>query len=90
VRHAVNLPTVELGPIQAGMQRIAIVNDNDAGMIAAITQVLGAAKLNIEDMINKARSDLAYTLIDVSGMLDEAVLTRLRQLKGVRSVRVCH
>jgi len=70
--------------------RIAIVNDNDAGMIAAITQVLGAAKLNIEDMINKARSDLAYTLIDVSGMLDEAVLTRLRQLKGVRSVRVCH
>jgi len=90
VRNFVNLPAVELGAIPEGIWRLAIVNDNDAGMIAAITQVLGEAKLNIEDMINKARGDLAYTLIDVSGMLDETVLNRLRQLKGVRSARVCH
>ncbi len=90
VRNAVNLPAVELGAIPEGTWRLAIVNDNDAGMIAAMTQVLGAAKLNIEDMINKGWDDLAYTLIDVRGELSEPVLSQLRQLKGVRSARVCH
>ncbi len=90
VRNSVNLPDVELGAIPAGSHRIALVNDNDAGMIAAMTRVLSDAGLNIEDMINKARDDLAYTLIDVSGSMDEDVLNRLRQLEGVRSARVCH
>jgi len=90
VRNSVNLPDVELGPVPAGMQRLAIVNDNDAGMIAAITQVLGAANLNIEDMVNKSRDELAYTLIDVTGALESAHLQQLQALQGVRSVRVCH
>ena len=90
VQRSVNLPEVELGPIPEGAHRIAIVNDNDAGMIAAMTQVLGEANLNIEDMINRAREDLAYTLIDVSGSLTDQALEALRAVPGVRSVRVCH
>ncbi len=90
VQRSVNLPEVELGAIPEGAHRIAIVNDNDAGMIAAMTQVLGEANLNIEDMINRAREDLAYTLIDVSGSLTDQALEALRAVPGVRSVRVCH
>ena len=90
VRHSVNLPAVELGAVPAGLQRLAIVNDNDAGMIAAITQVLGEARLNIEDMVNKSRDALAYNLIDVSGTITPAHLQQLQALAGVRSVRICH
>lgn len=90
VHNSVNLPAVELGPVPAGLQRLAIVNDNDAGMIAAMTRVLGEAKLNIEDMVNKSRDALAYTLIDVSGSLESDHLRHLQALQGVRSVRVCH
>ena len=90
VHRSVNLPEVELGAIPEGAHRIAIVNDNDAGMIAAMTRVLGEAKLNIEDMINRARDELAYTLIDVTGPLADQGLDALRAVPGVRSVRVCH
>jgi D-3-phosphoglycerate dehydrogenase len=46
------------------------------------------AKLNIIDMLNKSRGDLAYTLIDVDQTLPEAVLDKIRAIAGVLAVRV--
>ncbi|MBF6057030.1 MULTISPECIES: 3-phosphoglycerate dehydrogenase family protein [Thiomicrorhabdus] len=89
VQDSVNLPNVPVEPQGDGISRIAIVNRNQAGILAEITETLGRENLNIEDMINKSRGEIAYTLIDLQGEVDQTLLLRLRQLPNVLSARLC-
>ncbi|WP_319381519.1 phosphoglycerate dehydrogenase [Thiomicrorhabdus sp.] len=89
VQDSVNLPNVSVEPQGKEVSRIAIVNRNQAGILAEITETLGRENLNIEDMINKSRGEIAYTLIDLQGKVDPALLLCLRQLPNVLSARLC-
>ena len=44
--------------------------------------------INIFDMLNKSRGDIAYTIIDIEGELDESISEKLLEIKGIKSVRV--
>jgi len=57
-------------------------------MVGQISTAMADAKLNIIDMINKSRGDLAYTMIDVDKALPESVLNKIRGIAGVLAVRV--
>ena len=87
VRNSVNFGAVDLGPIAAD-GRIAVFHKNVQGMIGSITQVLAETDLNIENMANKSRGDNAYTLLEVSGTLDDAIVERISGLENVYRVRV--
>lgn len=87
VRNSVNFGAVDLGPI-AGDGRIAIFHKNVQGMIGSITQVLAETDLNIENMANKSRGDNAYTLLEVTGRLDDSIAERIAALDNVYRVRV--
>jgi D-3-phosphoglycerate dehydrogenase len=87
VRHSVNFPEAVL-PRISGTERIAVANSNVPNMVGQVSTVLAAAGLNIAELLNRSRSEYAYTLIDVEGRVDESVMTRIRQIDGVLSARL--
>jgi D-3-phosphoglycerate dehydrogenase len=87
VRNSVNFPEAVLPRTQNSM-RLAIANENVPNMVGQISSALANAKLNIADLLNKSRGDLAYTLIDVDGSaIPESVVKQLQAIPGVLSVR---
>ena len=86
IRNSVNFPEAIL-PRTAGVVRLAIANANVPNMVGQISTALAGAKLNIADLLNKSRGDLAYTLLDVDGSVPEAVIDQIRHIEGVLSVR---
>jgi len=67
--------------------RLGIANANVPNMVGQISTVLAEAKLNIHNMVNKSKGDMAYTLVDVDSGVSEAVLAKLRAIEGVLKVR---
>jgi D-3-phosphoglycerate dehydrogenase len=86
IRNSVNFPEAVLART-SGATRVAIANENVPNMVGQISTALAAANLNIADLLNKSRGDVAYTLIDVDGAVPETVVERLRQIGGVLAVR---
>jgi len=88
VRNAVNFPESVLPRTQNSV-RLAIANENVPNMVGQISSALASASLNIADLLNKSRGDLAYSLIDVDGAnIPDSVVQQLRAIPGVLSVRV--
>ena len=87
VRHAVNFPDAALAR-EPGTTRIAIANANVPNMVGQISTALAAAELNIADLLNQSRGELAYTIIDTDGTIPDSLLTRIRAIRGVLSARV--
>jgi len=86
IRHSVNFPDAVL-PRPSGTTRLAVANENVPNMVAEISSGLAAATLNIANLLNKSRGDLAYTLIDVDGQIPASVLDAIGKVPGVLSVR---
>lgn len=86
VRNAVNFPEINLARARDGY-RIAVVNSNVPNMLGQISTELAEAGLNIIEMLNKSREDIAVTLIDVDGEPIEAAIRRIAGIAGVLSVR---
>jgi len=85
VRNSVNFPEAVLPRV--GGHRVAIANDNVPNMVGQISTCLADASLNIADLLNKSRGDVAYTLIDTEGPVTPDVLAKLRAIPGVLSAR---
>ena len=73
--------------VQVGGNRVAIANENVPNMVGQISTCLAEAGLNIADLLNKSRGDLAYTIIDTEAPIPPEVLARLRAIPGVLSAR---
>ena len=85
VANAVNFPDVAMAR-ESGF-RVAIANANVPNMLGQISTAMASAGLNIHNMVNKSRGDMAYTLVDVESAVSEAVLDSLRGISGVLAVR---
>jgi len=86
ILNSVNFPEMQMP--RAGGPRIAIANSNVPNMVGQISSVLAHAGINIDDMLNRSRGELAYNLVDVSGDVSDGVLDQLRGIEGVLSVRL--
>jgi D-3-phosphoglycerate dehydrogenase len=87
VRNSVNYPEAVLSRVP-GTTRLAIANSNVPNMVGQISTCLAGARINIADLLNKSRSEYAYTLIDVDGVVGEDLLVRIRAIAGVLSARL--
>jgi D-3-phosphoglycerate dehydrogenase len=85
VRNAVNFPDVSMG--RGSAWRVAIANANVPNMLGQISTTMAHAGLNIHNMVNKSRGDMAYTLVDVDSAVEEPVLAALAAIEGVLAVR---
>ena len=67
---------------------LAITNRNKPGMLGNILSILAAGGINVVDMLNRSRDDIAYNLIDVEGAPVDEVLGQIRAVEGVVNVRL--
>ena len=82
IRNSVNFPTCEL-PVKAGHKRIIIANKNIPNMISEITSLLADNNINIGDMLNKSKGELAYNIIDIDGEVSDDILDKLHKVDGI-------
>jgi D-3-phosphoglycerate dehydrogenase / 2-oxoglutarate reductase len=85
ILNAVNFPNVQMP--RESRYRVGIANANVPNMLAQISTTLGEANLNIHDMLNKSRGEMAYTLVDVDSPVSHAVIEKIAAIHGVLSAR---
>jgi D-3-phosphoglycerate dehydrogenase len=86
IKNSVNFPECSLE--RSGKARITISNKNEPGMIEKITGLLAENKLNITDMINKSKGNVAYNIIDIEGDTASDLVDKIKSIGGVLAVRV--
>jgi D-3-phosphoglycerate dehydrogenase len=85
VVNAVNFPDVVMG--RESPYRVGIANANVPNMLGQISTAMAKAGLNIHNMLNKSRGEMAYTLVDVDSPVPETVIASLKAIDGVLMVR---
>lgn len=85
IKNSVNFPIVKLSRTDG--HRVTIVNSNVPDMIGQISSALANKGMNIIDMLNKSKDNIAYTIIDIDKPADDGLITDLKNIEGVLSVR---
>ena len=87
IRNSVNYPACDMGVCsQAG--RIAIFHKNITNMLNQFTAVIGEKNINISDMTNKSRGEVAYTMLDIENVATQDLVESLQKIDGVFRVRI--
>ena len=84
IQNSVNLPNCSLP--SSGVGRVTIIHKNIKNMLGKFTEIL--SDVNISDMINKSKNDIAYTIINTDHKVDDAVIKKLEAIDDVIAVRV--
>jgi D-3-phosphoglycerate dehydrogenase / 2-oxoglutarate reductase len=85
VQNAVNFPNVAM-PRESNF-RIAVANSNVPNMLGQISTAMANAGLNIHNMMNKSKGDVAYTLVDIDSVVPKKVIDAIAGIEGVLAVR---
>jgi D-3-phosphoglycerate dehydrogenase len=67
--------------------RVAIANANVPNMVGQISSAMAGAGLNIHNMMNRSKGEMAYTLVDVDSPVNKSLIEGLARIKGVLAVR---
>jgi len=86
ILHSVNFPPVQLE--RSANFRLALTNRNVPKTLGNITSVLADRNINVVDMLNQSRDEIAYNLIDISAAPDPALIAALSEIDSVMNVRV--
>ena len=87
ITNSVNFPEAVL-PLLPGKTRLCISNANVPNMVGQISTTLANHRLNIADLLNKSRGDIAYTLVDVDSGVPQTAVEEIARIEGVLNVRV--
>ena len=86
IRNSVNFPPTKMA--RNGGTRITFANSNVPKVLGSVLAVLADAELNVVDMVNKSRGDIAYNIIDVEGDIDADIEEAIAAVEGVIRLRV--
>lgn len=86
IRNSVNFPQLQLDRV--GGFRLSITNENVPRILGSVLSILADANINVMDMLNKSRGEIAYNLIDVATEPSDELLDQMRALDGVVNVRL--
>ena len=86
ITNSVNYPQTRMA--RDGGYRITFANDNTPGVLGAVLSVLAEQEVNVIDMVNKSRNEMAYNIIDVESEPTEAIVAAIAAVKGVKQLRV--
>ncbi len=87
IHNSVNFPEIEM-PRAGSENRLLVVNSNVPHMIERISSVISNAVLNINNMVNRSRGEIACTLVDVDKVIPPSIVDDLRTKEGVLTVRI--
>ena len=85
IQNAVNFPDVSMP--RESPYRVGIANSNVPNMLGQISTAMADAGLNIHNMLNKSKGEMAYTLVDVDSVVPPKVIEHIAAIKGVLTVR---
>ena len=85
IQNAVNFPNVSM-PRESNF-RLAVANSNVPNMLGQISTAMANAGLNIHNMVNKSRGEMAYTLLDVDSQVKQGAIDAIAGIEGVLAVR---
>ncbi len=85
--NSVNFPNCVL-PLRPNLKRLLIANKNIPNMISEMTSLLAKNGINIYDMLNKSRGDVAYTIIDTEDKVSQDMIEKIGAIDGVKMVRM--
>jgi D-3-phosphoglycerate dehydrogenase / 2-oxoglutarate reductase len=88
IKNSVNFPNVFMDRNPGTSSRITFSNDNVSGVLGHVLSVLAENKVNVLDMVNKSRGEVAYNIIDVAVAPSASVIDALTKVNHVISVRV--
>ena len=86
VVNSVNFPAVNM-PRTPGATRVTFSNHNVSGVLGHVLSVLADAQVNVIDMVNRSRGDLAYNILDVETRPDDSVIAAIEKVENVIRVR---
>ena len=84
--NSVNFPEAKMP--RAGEKRLAITHKNIPNMVGQITNAIAEVGVNIVDMLNKSRDEVAYTLIDLESEISDIAIENLKQIDGILTLRL--
>ncbi len=88
IKNSVNFPNVSLP--RGTSNRLVVCNQNVPNMVGQISTIMADANLNINDMINQSRGEIAYTMVDVDSEIPRSVVETIRSLNGIMLARAIH
>ena len=86
IKNSVNLPNAEMP--RGGDVRVTVIHKNVPNMLSQISAVVSQSGANIENMLNRSKKDMAYTMLDIAGKLDDSVADSIKAIEGVIKVNV--
>jgi D-3-phosphoglycerate dehydrogenase len=86
IRNSVNFPTLQLDRVTGC--RLSVTNENVPRILGSLLSILADEDINVIDMLNKSRDEVAYNLIDIDTHPADDVLDKMRELDGVINVRL--
>jgi D-3-phosphoglycerate dehydrogenase len=86
ITNSVNFPASYLE--RTSRFRLAVANRNIPGMLGKMMAVLAERNINISEMLNKSRQDVAYNLIDIETEPSPELVSALQEIGGISTVRV--
>jgi D-3-phosphoglycerate dehydrogenase len=86
IRNSVNFPPTHMA--REGGYRITFSNENVPRVLGSVLSVLADHNINVNDMVNKSRGDIAYNIIDVEHEPTPAILDAISRAEGVIRLRV--
>jgi D-3-phosphoglycerate dehydrogenase len=86
ILNSVNFPKIKMA--RNGGSRITFINSNVPKVLGSVLSILADAELNVIDMVNKSRNEVAYNIIDVEGELAADIASVIAAVDGVVRVRV--
>jgi len=87
IKNSVNFPAASMGPLTGGC-RLTFTNENVSGVLGDVLSVFAENKVNVIDMINKSRNDVAYSILDFDSVPGDSVIEAVKKVKHVISLRV--
>ena len=87
IKNSVNFPAVNM-PRAGGCSRITFSNDNVSGVLGNVLSIFTENNVNVVDMMNKSRGNVAYNILDVEALPNDTIIDQLRQVEHVINVRV--
>ena len=87
INNSVNFPKVRLG--RSTNFRLVIIHKDEPGVIGSIAGEIASHNLNIADMINKSRNQIAITIIDLDEQPNKKIFDNIKQIRSILSVRMC-
>ena len=86
IRNSVNYPQIKMA--RNGGTRITFSNRNVPKVLGSVLSILADSELNVVDMVNKSRNDIAYNIIDIEGDFDASLKAKVAAVDGVVHVRI--